>query len=58
MIRADHDEKIPWLFFDDTPSGGNWVTGLAIGVAVVIILPLASPIFRPLGEDRDQESAA
>ena len=30
--------------------GGNWVTGLAIGVGAVIILPLAAPILRPLTE--------
>jgi len=27
---------------DDILSGGNWVTGLAIGVGAVIILPLAA----------------
>jgi hypothetical protein len=35
---------------DDIPSGGNWVTGLAIGVGAVIILPLAAPILRPLAK--------
>jgi len=34
--------------FDDILSGGNWVTGLAIGVGAVIILPLAAPILRSL----------
>ena len=36
--------------FDDILSGGNWVTGLAIGVGAVIILPLAAPILRPLAK--------
>ena len=36
--------------FDDILSGGNWVTGLAIGVGAVIILPLAAPIIRPLAK--------
>jgi hypothetical protein len=36
--------------FDDIFSGGNWVTGLAIGVGAVIILPLAAPILRPLAK--------
>jgi hypothetical protein len=35
---------------DDIFSGGNWVTGLAIGVGAVIILPLAAPILRPLAK--------
>jgi hypothetical protein len=35
---------------DDILSGGNWVTGLAIGVGAVIILPLAAPILRPLAK--------
>ena len=39
--------------FDDILSG-NWVTGLAIGVGAVVVLPLAAPILRPLGEDCDQ----
>jgi hypothetical protein len=29
---------------------GNWVTGLAIGVGAVIILPLAAPVLRPLAK--------
>jgi hypothetical protein len=29
---------------------GNWVTGLAIGVGAVVILPLAAPILRPLAK--------
>jgi uncharacterized membrane protein len=36
--------------FDDVLSGGNWVTGLAIGVGAVVILPLAAPILRPLAK--------
>jgi hypothetical protein len=36
--------------FDDILSGGNWVTGLAIGVGAVIVLPLAAPILRPLAK--------
>ena len=36
--------------FDDILSGGNWVTGLAIGVGAVIMLPLAAPILRPLAK--------
>ena len=35
--------------FDDILSG-NWVTGLAIGVGAVVVLPLASPILRPLAK--------
>jgi hypothetical protein len=36
--------------FDDFLGGGNWVTGLAIGVGAVIVLPLAAPILRPLAK--------
>jgi hypothetical protein len=36
--------------FNDILSGGNWVTGLAIGVGAVVILPLAAPILRPLAK--------
>jgi hypothetical protein len=36
--------------FDDVLSGGNWVTGLAIGIGAVVILPLAAPILRPLAK--------
>ena len=42
--------------FDDIPlfeeilSGGNWATGLAIGVGAVVVLPLAVPILRPLAK--------
>lgn len=36
--------------FDDILSGGNWVTGLALGVGAVVILPLAAPILRPLAK--------
>jgi hypothetical protein len=35
---------------DDILSGGNGVTGLAIGVGAVVILPLAAPILRPLAK--------
>jgi hypothetical protein len=36
--------------FDDILSGGNWATGFAIGVGAVVILPLATPILRPLAK--------
>src|SRR5215472_7980184 len=42
--------------FDDIPvvgeilGGGNWVTGLVIGVGAVVVLPLAAPILRPLAK--------
>jgi hypothetical protein len=36
--------------FDDILSGGNWVTGLAIGIGAAVILPLAAPILRPLAK--------
>jgi len=36
--------EIRWLFSMTVLSGENWVTGLAIGVGTVIILPLAAPI--------------
>jgi len=36
--------------FDDILSGSNWVTGLAIGIGAVIILPLAAPILRSLAK--------
>jgi hypothetical protein len=42
--------------FDDVPvvgdvlSGGHWVTGLAIGVGALVVLPLAAPILRPLAK--------
>jgi hypothetical protein len=35
---------------DDILSGGNWVTGLAIGVGAVVVLPLAAPVLRPLAK--------
>lgn len=35
---------------DDILSGGNWVTGLAIGVGALVVLPLAAPILRPLAK--------
>jgi hypothetical protein len=35
---------------DDILSGGNWVTGLAIGIGAVVVLPLAAPILRPLAK--------
>jgi Protein of unknown function (DUF5132) len=37
--------------FDDILSGGNLVTGVALGVAAAIILPLAGPILRPLAKN-------
>ena len=37
-------------FFDDILSGGNWLTGLALGVGTVVVLPLAAPILRPLAK--------
>jgi len=49
MIHADHGRD-QMALFDDILSGGNWVTGLAIGVGAVIILPLAAPILRPLAK--------
>ena len=36
--------------FDDILSGGNWVTGLAIGGGAMVVLPLAAPILRPLAK--------
>jgi hypothetical protein len=42
--------------FDDIPVlediliGGNWMTGLAIGVGALVVLPLAAPILRPLAK--------
>ena len=33
-----------------TTYSGNWVTGFAVGVGAVIILPLAAPILRPLAK--------
>jgi hypothetical protein len=36
--------------FDDLFSGGDWVTGLALGVGAVVILPLAARILRPLAK--------
>lgn len=36
--------------FEDILSGGNWVTGLAIGVGAVVVLPLVAPILRPLAK--------
>jgi hypothetical protein len=49
------DDKLMALFDDipvvgDVLSGGNWVTGLAIGVGAVVVLPLAAPILRPLAK--------
>ena len=35
---------------DDILSGGNWMTGLAIGVGAVVVLPLAAPVLRPLAK--------
>ena len=36
--------------FDDVLSGGNWVTGLAIGVSTLMTYQLAAPILRPLAK--------
>jgi hypothetical protein len=36
--------------FDNILSGGNWVTGLAIGVGAEVVLPLATPILRPVAK--------
>jgi hypothetical protein len=36
--------------FDDVLSGGNWVTGLAIGIGAVVVLPLVAPVLRPLAK--------
>src|SRR5262249_5013638 len=36
--------------FRDILSGGNWVTGRAIGIGALVILPLAAPILRPLAK--------
>ena len=36
--------------FENIPSGGNWLTGLAIGVGTVVVLPLAAPILRLLAK--------
>jgi uncharacterized membrane protein len=37
--------------FDDILSGGNLLTGVALGVGAAIILPLAGPILRPLAKN-------
>jgi hypothetical protein len=37
--------------FDEVLSGGNLVTGVALGVAAAVILPLAGPILRPLAKN-------
>jgi hypothetical protein len=50
------EEDSSMALFDDIPvvgevlSGGNWVTGLAIGVGAVVVLPLALPILRPVAK--------
>jgi hypothetical protein len=36
--------------FDDTLTGREWVTGLAIGIGAMVVLPLAVPILRPLAK--------
>jgi hypothetical protein len=36
--------------FEDILSGGNWVTGLAIGIGAFAVLPLAAPVLRPLAK--------
>ena len=42
------------VVFDDILGGGYWVTGLAIGVGAVIILPLAAPNSATFREGCDQ----
>jgi hypothetical protein len=48
------NEERRMALLDDIPvvgavlNGGNWTSGLAIGVGAVIILPPADPIIRPL----------
>jgi hypothetical protein len=37
--------------FDDILSGGNLVTGVALGVGAAVILSLAGPILRPLAKN-------
>jgi len=55
-IIRDHRARYRMALFDDIPlfeeilSGGNWATGLAIGVGAVVVLPLAVPILRPLAK--------
>src|SRR5215831_13820909 len=36
--------------FEDILGGGNWMTGLAIGVGALVALPLAAPILRPVAK--------
>jgi len=36
--------------FDNVLGGGNWVTGLAIGVGAAVVLPLVAPILRPVAK--------
>jgi hypothetical protein len=55
IIRAVHGDGSMALFddvpvFEDILSGGNWMTGLAIGVGALVVLPLATPILRPLAK--------
>jgi hypothetical protein len=55
MIRVDHAAGSMALFDDipvieDTLGGGNWMTGLAVGVGAVVVLPLAAPVLRPLAK--------
>jgi hypothetical protein len=50
------EEDSPMALLDDIPvvgevlGGGNWVTGLAIGVGAFVVLPLAAPLLRPLAK--------
>ena len=37
--------------FDDILTGGNLMTGVALGVGAAIILPLGGPILRPLAKN-------
>jgi len=43
--------------FDDVLAGGNWVTGLAIGVGAVVVLPLVALILRPVARPRSREDS-
>jgi hypothetical protein len=36
--------------FDDVLAAGDWITGLAIGVGAVVVLPLVAPILRPVAK--------
>jgi len=36
--------------FEDIVVGGNLMTGLAIGVGALVVLPLAAPLLRPVAK--------